>query len=274
MDILIMESFDSKTNSKSEPLVDTKTTNGPPESLVDAEITNGPRDQYSRRKAHMTKALKSFRGINDQVGFSDEYQKYGTGAKSFNTSILAICLYLLIGSITYSVWVEDWNIIDAMYFTTVTFTTVGYGDIVPNESIGLLIFTTFFVLFGITVLGSIALSIIFDQLFTMYEDASKKIKSDTNQHYVDLFDKNKNGTIDAHEKSTWMEFLMIIVNNIPLLIALFIPSFVIGYIEKWSLLESLYFCAITATTGKNKIPLIHSQGPWTCCLLLIFYILS
>ena len=47
-----------------------------------------------------------------------------------------------------------------MYFTTVTFTTVGYGDIVPNESIGLLIFTTFFVLFGITVLGSIALSII------------------------------------------------------------------------------------------------------------------
>jgi len=57
-----------------------------------------------------------------------------------------ICLILL-GSYTYT-QIEHWRYIDSLYFTVITVTTIGYGDITPKTDTGK-IFTIIFSFAGI-----------------------------------------------------------------------------------------------------------------------------
>jgi voltage-gated potassium channel Kch len=65
---------------------------------------------------------------------------------------------VLTGTIFY--WrFEDWTIIESLYFSVVTLTTVGYGDLAPTRA-GTQIFTIIYILTGLGVLvallGSVA----------------------------------------------------------------------------------------------------------------------
>jgi len=72
------------------------------------------------------------------------------------TSILIFLLVIFAGSYTYHK-LEGWSEIDSVYFTVVTATTIGYGDLHPQTDAGK-IFTIFFSLFGVaTVLYFISL---------------------------------------------------------------------------------------------------------------------
>jgi len=46
---------------------------------------------------------------------------------------------------------EGWNWIDCLYFSVVTITTVGYGDIAPTTSAGK-IFTIFYIIVGLGII--------------------------------------------------------------------------------------------------------------------------
>lgn len=58
--------------------------------------------------------------------------------------LLGLLSVLAIGSVGM-VWLEGWTVVDAMYFTVVTATTVGFGDKVPTFC-GSKIFTVIFIL--------------------------------------------------------------------------------------------------------------------------------
>jgi voltage-gated potassium channel Kch len=64
---------------------------------------------------------------------------------------------VLTGTIFY--WrFEDWTIVEALYFSVVTLTTVGYGDLHPTSA-GAEIFTIFYILTGIGVFVALLASI-------------------------------------------------------------------------------------------------------------------
>ncbi|MFQ6010263.1 MAG: potassium channel family protein [Candidatus Aenigmatarchaeota archaeon] len=64
-------------------------------------------------------------------------------------AIANIILLLIAGTIIYQA-IEGWEWVDAFYFTGITLTTIGYGDLVPTHATSK-IFTVFFALVGIII---------------------------------------------------------------------------------------------------------------------------
>ncbi len=65
--------------------------------------------------------------------------------------LLIVVVIILLGTIFY-VRVESWKFIDALYFTVITLTTIGYGDFVPHTTLGK-VFTIFYVFVGLGLLA-------------------------------------------------------------------------------------------------------------------------
>ena len=57
---------------------------------------------------------------------------------------------LLVGTVFYTL-AEHWSPLDALYFSVVTLTTVGYGDLAPKTNIGK-VFTIIFILVGVGII--------------------------------------------------------------------------------------------------------------------------
>ena len=72
--------------------------------------------------------------------------------------VLNLSLYSLIAGGIF-VGIEGWNLVDSIYFTIITGTTVGYGDISPQTPVGrwfAVFFLPFAVIFVSTQLSSLA----------------------------------------------------------------------------------------------------------------------
>ena len=63
------------------------------------------------------------------------------------TVVLLILTLLAIGTVVYKA-IEGWSLIDSLYFTTVTLTTIGYGDLHPTHDASKL-FTIVFAFSGV-----------------------------------------------------------------------------------------------------------------------------
>lgn len=68
-------------------------------------------------------------------------------------ALLSLTFLLIGGGIVFYHFVEGMSWVNSFYFTVITLTTVGYGDIVPVTDIGK-IFTAFYILCGVGVLVS------------------------------------------------------------------------------------------------------------------------
>jgi voltage-gated potassium channel len=64
--------------------------------------------------------------------------------------ILSVSVILATGTTFYTI-VEDWTVVQALYFTVITLTTIGYGDLHPTTEFSR-VFTIFFVLAGVSTL--------------------------------------------------------------------------------------------------------------------------
>ncbi len=67
---------------------------------------------------------------------------------------LAFLVVVLLASGTLFYWrFEDWTLIDSLYFSVITLTTVGYGDLAPSTTPSK-VFTIVYVLIGLGILVS------------------------------------------------------------------------------------------------------------------------
>jgi voltage-gated potassium channel len=65
---------------------------------------------------------------------------------------------VLTGTLFYWRFEDGWSLIDALYFSIVTLTTVGYGDIHPTSD-GTQIFTIIYILTGLGILVALLASV-------------------------------------------------------------------------------------------------------------------
>ena len=65
----------------------------------------------------------------------------------FRTLLILVFFTLLSGTIFYSLQ-EGWSLVDALYFSVTTLTTVGLGDLAPTTTIGKL-FTVVYIFSGL-----------------------------------------------------------------------------------------------------------------------------
>jgi voltage-gated potassium channel Kch len=98
----------------------------------------------------MVPLVLAFRGLARAVG--GVWRDPETKALPFVAAALVIT-----GTLFY--WrFEDWTIIESLYFSIVTLTTVGFGDLSPTTA-GTQIFTIFYILTGIGVFVALLASV-------------------------------------------------------------------------------------------------------------------
>lgn len=86
--------------------------------------------------------------------------------RAYRNLTISTIIILINGTIIYH-YVEGWKLLDSLYFSVITLTTVGYGDFSPQTNFGK-IFTIFYILTGI--------GIIFGFINAFYQHRSEKIK--------------------------------------------------------------------------------------------------
>lgn len=179
--------------------------------------------------------------------------KESSGNDSFyrSTSFRALSLiviYMSVGVLGFSFLFEKWELRDSIYFSVVTFTTVGYGDIRPATRGGKL-FSCFFAFMGIGIIG-IALGYVGQNLIQAQVIALQKRPQSEELEHADDDEALKPGTKDDMIESTRpsLEFKGIFMFFLPLTAMVTIGSVVVGHIEKWSWVDSFYWCVMTGTS--------------------------
>jgi len=102
---------------------------------------------------------------------------------------LAIVAYMAVGVLAFSRIFEQWPVLDSLYFSVVTFTTVGYGDLVPSTEAGKL-FTILYSFSGIAIVGAL-LGYVGGTVVEAERAAIRKTRAAARAAIMELFDPNK-----------------------------------------------------------------------------------
>jgi len=108
--------------------------------------------------------------------------------RSGRAILLMVGTLIVIGTIFYSL-VEGWSIVDSFYFSVVTLTTVGYGDLSPDTTPAKL-FTTVYIFMGLSIITAFASSIA--------KTHANRVVDRAKQHSADNQDKD---TAPAEQQS-------------------------------------------------------------------------
>jgi len=111
---------------------------------------------------------------------------------SLTQCLFAIAAYMAAAVIAFSFLFENWSVIDSIYFSVVTFTTVGFGDLVPGTYSAKL-FTCIFALSGVACLG-IAIGVVGNNIIEAEEAALETAKQVSQQRVIALFSKTAETT--------------------------------------------------------------------------------
>lgn len=90
--------------------------------------------------------------------------------KEYRDLIITTLIVILIGMVVYH-FLEGWSWLDALYFSFITLTTVGFGDYAPQTEAGK-IFTIIYIIIGIGIILTF-INTIYNH-FSLKKDMKKK----------------------------------------------------------------------------------------------------
>ena len=96
--------------------------------------------------------------------------------------LITTIIIILVGTMVYH-YLEGWSIIDSLYFSVVTLTTIGYGDFSPKTDAGK-IFTIIYIVVGIGMILSFINTIQHHYTYMRHRERKEilKNKNRTNLH--------------------------------------------------------------------------------------------
>ena len=174
---------------------------------------------------------------------SNEFMNFSQSRAAILIAIGSIAIYLALGTTVFGLWIEDWDVVDATYYTVATFTTVGYGDLYPVTA-EQRIFGMFFVVIGIMAIGGVFLGIVSD---AASNSISKRMDQSTSQ-FINKFKLDEDDDDDNIDEKAITETIVAILTHVLLLALIFVPAIIIGHYEGWKFYESIYYAVVTATT--------------------------
>lgn len=209
--------------------------------------SRGSRFKY-RGRMLAVKAMNQLPPVEENNPSPESFQPLNRSRRAFWYSAAAIFTYIFIGTLTYSLWIPEWDVIDAMYFSVATLTTIGYGDIHPMTDSQQL-FTIFFIIGGFFTFGFILFGFLFDDLYDTFEEILKEAKAMTSDYFIERLDNGGAENIILEEEESFRsEFIETLLRTIPLFVSLIIPPLIMGYYEDWGIIQSFYFTVVSAGT--------------------------
>ncbi|CAH1375181.1 unnamed protein product [Tenebrio molitor] len=89
-----------------------------------------------------------------------------------SVAILILIIYILLGGLIYCLW-EGWGFFDSFYFVFISMSTVGFGDMVPNNA-ACMIVSIVYLVFGLALM-SMCINVVQLKLGDTFKQASTKI---------------------------------------------------------------------------------------------------
>uniref|UniRef100_A0A7S3P7I4 EF-hand domain-containing protein n=1 Tax=Amphora coffeiformis TaxID=265554 RepID=A0A7S3P7I4_9STRA len=183
---------------------------------------------------------------------TSEYVDYGHSSRALHTCLFHTFTYYVVAVILFSFVVQDWNIVDSLYYATVLFTTIGYGDVVPTSDWSR-VATMGLAFYGIIILG-VFLGIYGGSLVDSHNQSIESHKKKINTDLVKNMESSSKATDadqkdqDDDEPSLFQDVLRVIVLETPIVSVVVLCGLVIGHFEGWGFIESLYWTVITGST--------------------------
>lgn len=239
---------------------------------------------------YQSASVKTLNALKDHGGDDEKIGRRCPRPKVYSFKFAMFCttaVYLTIGVMGFCYIFEQWSITDCIYFSVVTFSTVGYGDMSSTTDGGKL-FNCAFVLMGHTILGIIlgyiglqmymnkveklrkeqfgtasldsplsrgfSNSVVSDVSGSVWREnffskISKKISGIFNSFRTQLSGQSSSSTSSPEEKTTCGILKLITIRLLPIAIAFGLGAAVVRYMEEdWTWIDSLYWVTMTGTT--------------------------
>jgi potassium channel subfamily K len=164
---------------------------------------------------------------------------------SLTHCLVAIFAYLGVAVLAYSLVFEKWPIVDSIYFATVTFTTIGYGDLAPTSDASRL-FTAFFALAGIAAFG-IALGVLGSNLIEAQTHAMDRASEMSIHQVMSLFDSPQTELEVEAKQPPWYRSALV-RDALPVCSLLFLYCCLVWFRSDWDAVSAFYYCITTAAT--------------------------
>lgn len=187
---------------------------------------------------------------SDTPSLSSRYDGFERSSTAFTHCIFHVTCYYLTAILCFCFLFEKWSLIDSIYFATVLFTTVGFGDLSPSTFLGRAA-VIILAVYGIVLLGiflGIAGESITEYQTKMWDrqrnDVRRKILKTVEKAVAEKSDtgvarSSETSRIEPAEveESLLQEIKEVMTLEAPILLVVLSVGVVLGHFQGWSVFE-------------------------------------